>query len=165
LSASRLEPPRELERGPSRGVSQDAANAAKRHAVLGQALAEGYAISLPAAGGSMRPLLRSGDLLQVAPLGGIPLRPGDIAVVSRGDSFLAHRVAEIDPAHGLVRMKGDDCEVEDAPVRADAVLGRVVGFRRGSVELRLDAPLGRALDTASRFYGPLRARARRLIRR
>jgi hypothetical protein len=119
------------------------------------ALRQGVAVEIVAGGTSMRPLLHAGDRLTIEPARAETLRLDDVAVVARADGqVVAHRVVGLAP----LRLHGDGCREPDAPVSADAVLGRVVRFRRGPATIRLDQPLGRLLSQLSRRVAAWRRR-------
>jgi hypothetical protein len=135
-----------------------------RPLVAAAALRSGVTVEIVAGGPSMRPLLRAGDRLRIAPVAAAALRLDDLAVIARDDGRLvAHRVIGLTP---LV-LRGDGCAGTDGPIDRASVLGRVVGFRRWGVEVALERPLGRALSRGSRRLGPWLRRLRelRLLRR
>jgi protein tyrosine phosphatase (PTP) superfamily phosphohydrolase (DUF442 family) len=105
-----------------------------------QVLEQGSPFVFAARGNSMLPFIREGDLLTVVPLGGAPLRPGEVALYRRdGGSLLAHRVIEPAARGGeawLMRSDGSRGELER--VRSEEVLGRIVSLERRGRTRRLD---------------------------
>lgn len=79
-------------------------------------------------GVSMYPMLRDRrDPVLIVPASG-PLKPMDVAVYNRGDSYVVHRVLETRPDHYIIR--GDNCiSIENVP-KGD-IVGVVAGFWRG----------------------------------
>jgi signal peptidase I len=143
-------------------VTRGAAFALRAELIRGL-LGDGEALHLTASGGSMRPLLRSGDRLRVEPLLRRGLQRGDVALVRREGAFYAHRVARLDGARVVTR--GDGCTFEDPPVPVHTVLGRVTGYQRGGASVALDRPVGRLLSAVSRRLGPALAHVRACLNR
>lgn len=119
-----------------------------------RALRAGCTVELRARGGSMWPLLRTGDWLSVEPAAPSALRRDDIAVIATAHGLVAHRVVSTAP---LV-TRGDRLRAPDLPPAAGAVVGRVRAVRRCGVAVALDGRLGRALGRAARPLGRLAAR-------
>lgn len=82
----------------------------------------GARLWLPGLGRSLAPLLRSGDALQFERCDEKVLRPGDIALLLRGEVATAHLVDAVSPLR-TVNLKGE----ADAP--GAAVVGRAVTLR------------------------------------
>lgn len=81
-------------------------------------------------GGSMEPTYFDGDWVLVEPLAGSrPIRPGEVVVARRDHHLVTHRIVEL--RSGLAVTRGDACKRVDPPIPAAALLGRVVGVRRG----------------------------------
>ena len=75
----------------------------------------------------MAPCLRSGDLVELAPTDSEVLRPGEIIVVSKGESLICHRFVrrfEQEMSQWVV-TKGDRVLREDPPLPAKQVIGRL----------------------------------------
>jgi hypothetical protein len=136
------------------GAAERIARSGVRAELAAEALRSGLTVELPAGGVSMLPLLRAGDVLTIVPTRAEALRSGDVAFVARGAGWVAHRVISTAP----LETRGDSCASSDGPVEADAVLGRVVAFRRGAVNVYLDGRAGRALSLVSRVLGPLKVK-------
>ena len=131
--------------------------------LFAELLGRGLPVTILARGGSMRPALRDGDVLTVAPLSG-PARVGEVVAARRGRLLALHRVHEVQG--GRVRLCGDACAQDDGFFTPGELLGRAVAVRRAGrtlTPLRLGGAWGRLLG----FLRPLtRAgiRAERLMR-
>ena len=110
-----------------------------------KALRAGCTLELDARGGSMWPLLRTGDRLTVEPATASSLRRGDIAVVARGHGLVAHRVVATDP----IVTRGDRLPADDGPADDEALIGRVRSVRRWGLAIALGGRLGRGLSSVS----------------
>ena len=122
------------------------------HAVAGEllqiALAEGQRVRLRVASGSMWPLLRPGDQVEVTPVPLADLRPGALVVRAVPDgSFVVHRLLGLQGE--TIITGGDALPRADPPWPADQLAGRVSAAWRGGRPIRLAArwprPLGRLL--------------------
>ncbi len=99
-------------------------------------LGKGNRFRFRALGGSMFPLIRSGDCLRVAPAE--RYCPGDILLFEREGQWCAHRLIRIDAGTGDLTFQGDAHAAADPPVPAHAVMGRVVAVERPGSLFRLD---------------------------
>lgn len=108
--------------------------------LIAEAVREYGAAQFRAQGGSMRPLMRPGDVLRIRrePLGAI--RFGEIAVFSRSGGIFAHRVigARLQDGKRVLITKGDAFAEPDAPVHEEELLGRVTAVVRGERKFSLD---------------------------
>ena len=95
-------------------------------------------LSLHVSGHSMAPLLRPGDVVMAQPVSPESLCRGDLVVVHRPAELITHRLVAVDEQGW--HTKGDNCHQTDAPVRAPAILGRVVAVERGCARLDLTSP-------------------------
>jgi hypothetical protein len=121
-------------------------------------LAEGRSIRFRAAGLSMEPSIREGDLITVAPLAG-QVRRGDVLLYRAGQRLLAHRVVgRVRGDDGLLRMRGDAPGWEEEHVSLADVLGRIEGIERDGRMVSPPGPLARRAATLAR-------RARTRLRR
>jgi hypothetical protein len=107
-------------------------------------LRAGFAVELRARGGSMWPLLRTGDWIRVEPALPGSLRRGDIVVIDGDNGLVAHRAVAVDP----LITRGDRMAANDVADNA-ALVGRVRSFRRGAIAIDLDGALGGALSRLS----------------
>lgn len=109
-----------------------------RLVALLRSLPPGEAMWLPAAGNSLWPLVRGGDVLRVERGGEAELRPGDVALLEYPSALVAHLVVGLAPL-----VTASSVGVLDPPPLA--VLGRVVAFRRGGVTVPVPRWSGPAL--------------------
>ncbi len=120
-------------------------HAATRHSagveLIAEALRRYGAAQFRVQGGSMRPLLRAGDLLRVRRTGLSDLRFGEVAVFERGGGIFAHRVIgrKFHGGETVLITQGDSFRETDAPVRAAELLGRATTVVRGQRKISLDA--------------------------
>lgn len=104
---------------------------------LPDVLAHDGVVWVSAISSSMAPLVRAGDELRLAPVGGQRLKAGAIVAYARGAQLVVHRVVRAG-AGGIV-ARGDALSEADAPVAGSQVIGRVRAIR---------TPAGRTLDLA-----------------
>jgi signal peptidase I len=106
------------------------------------ALAGGLSVTFRAGGDSMRPAIRDGDVIHVAPASAADIRVGDVVLCRVGSRLLAHRlVAVTEDADGerWLHLRGDAKGGCDAPVRDADVIGRVEAvWRDGSTRRVVD---------------------------
>jgi ribosomal protein S18 acetylase RimI-like enzyme len=105
----------------------------------------GLPLRTPVRGFSMRPFVRDGDVLTIAPLAGRSPEIGEvIAFVQPETGRLAiHRVVSRTPAGWILR--GDNCSESDGLVPADHLLGRVVAVERNGRNVRFGLGAGRGM--------------------
>jgi hypothetical protein len=140
------------------------------HGLLRDALAKGASLRFAAAGCSMDPFIKDGDVVTVAPLPR-QIKPGQIAAaVSPANGLvIIHRVVRV--KEGAVLLKGDNLERPDGWVRGDALLGIVAVVERGGVAWQPGITRHAALIALLSRWDMLRAAARvgailrRLIKR
>jgi signal peptidase I len=90
--------------------------------------------------GSMAPALRVGDQVVIRKAAVEQLCLGDVAVLRTAGALVAHRLIarrQQDGEHLLI-TKGDACAESDSPWHPAALVGVVVGVRRGHHETSLD---------------------------
>jgi signal peptidase I len=105
-------------------------------------------LRLPVVSDSMRPLLRTGDWVQVEAVTPVALKLGDIIVVQRGAELITHRVLSHD-AQGW-RTHGDNTRVIDRVVQPEEIVGRVSAIERGAQHVDLQT---KQWQTANRWIG------------
>ena len=112
-----------------------------------EAVREYGAAQFRAQGSSMRPLMRSGDVLRVRREELHRVRFGDVAVFTREGRIFAHRVisTRVEDGRRVLITKGDAFREPDEPVRADELLGCVTARTRGRNRISLDTWEQRAL--------------------
>ncbi len=135
-------------------------------------LSRGLRLRFRASGGSMAPEIRSGDVVEVAPLGSDrSVRRGDIVLCRLPNGgIVLHRVVRIRGRRGERRIlpKGDALAGPDGWIDPESVLGRaVVVFGAQGTPTRLDVPWagiraqGRAfVSLAGMLAGRIRCRVR-----
>lgn len=112
--------------------------------LLRQLLAEGSSVRLRVSGSSMSPFIRGGDLVTLAPLGGRPVRRGDVVAVAAGGRWLViHRVVGVTPEG--VATRGDALERPDVTVAPGDVAALVARVERRGRRVRLGLGPERAL--------------------
>ncbi|MGH9143689.1 MAG: S24/S26 family peptidase [Thermoanaerobaculia bacterium] len=91
-------------------------------------LAAGHAARFRAAGDSMYPAIRNGDLLEIVRCEASELRRGDVVLAATGRGLTAHRIVRIGEHDGAPRIttRGDNALRCDPPIAPDDILGRVV---------------------------------------
>ena len=108
-------------------------------------LAAGNQISFRAAGNSMHPQIRNGDIVRVCPADPQKIRRGDIVLYrpQAGRGLLLHRVAGIKTINGCRNfiIRGDAALYHTDTVPADAVCGIAVGLERNGVKKHLRSSL------------------------
>jgi hypothetical protein len=109
---------------------------------LRELLASGQHARFCAAGDSMYPTIRGGDMVEIAPFEPASLRPGDIVLATTRRGLTLHRIVRIS-ADGIV-IRGDNALFSDAPVAPEEILGRMVerephknGWRLGSESVKI----------------------------
>jgi hypothetical protein len=100
-------------------------------------LAQGISVRIRVSGGSMRPLLKGGEVVEIAPLGDRSPQCGDILLLrSQQGTPLVHRLIWRRNRSGILYLltKGDACAGFDGFIPAEYALGRVERILRGSSE-------------------------------
>lgn len=91
-------------------------------------------IRLRAITGSMSPVIREGDLLQIESISADKLYPGDILLYRNQGQLICHRLVnkyqEMDKIYLIT--KADRSSIADPSFPAEQVLGRVVNIKKGS---------------------------------
>lgn len=128
-------------------------------------------------GGSMRPWIRDGDVIEIEPVSISDLRPGDVVFYRRVQgikghipmtksqisnstkSLVAHRlIAKYHCYDGRVRLicQGDAIPWPDPEIKPDEVLGRVVAVNRDGRRITLRSPIYRLIGLGMIATLPLR---------
>ncbi len=107
-------------------------NGAEFRGLAAQLLAGGHGVRFQAAGESMQPFIRNGDILEVASIAGTNARLGDVLLVEAGGRLLAHRVVKTKwkGRQQWISIKGDACSSPDGWFSAGCILGRVTAVER-----------------------------------
>ena len=108
-------------------------------------LHDGYAVRFRAEGWSMYPIIRDGDMVEVAPVRAAELRRGDVLLCRIGDGAIAHRLVGYSRRDGdsALVLRGDSAFAKDAPVPFTSVIGRLTQVRRDGFERGLATPAAR----------------------
>ena len=127
-----------------RNSPQSPGNSVNQNHILKTALdlleREGDSYWMRAAGGSMRPLIHEGDLLQIDPTPNNPRR-GEIIAFRQRDQLTAHRVLQVtQDSDGLQKIlaHGDHALRSDPRIHIEQVVGRVIAIRRGERVMSLE---------------------------
>ena len=94
-------------------------------------LAAGYAIRFRAAGDSMHPTIRSGEIVEVTPLAGRVPRVGEVVLVKAMRGLTAHRIVRV--GDGSVVLRGDNLVSNDPELGFASLIGTVSGVERAGV--------------------------------
>jgi len=112
--------------------------------LLREAMSRGVSLRFAAAGTSMDPFIKDGDVVTVAPL---PARlvPGDIvAAVSPANGLvIVHRIVSLNEDEAL--LKGDNLSAADGTAAGAALLGRVARVERDGRSVVLGIERGNGL--------------------
>ena len=113
-------------------------------------LKDGIPCRITCTGHSMRPLLRSGDVIEISPCKEDTSRSGDIVLAREKETgrFLVHRVIKRF-SDGSRLLKGDNCEYADKVFTKSEILGNVSLFSSGK-RLLHTWPAKRLIALASR---------------
>ena len=99
----------------------------------GELLSRGLGVRFRAPGTSMHPTIRHMDLVTVEPVAPCNLKRGDIILYRLQNGFIAHRIVNIEEQNGCgltLILRGDALVTDDAPVKPEQVLGKVVFVER-----------------------------------
>jgi len=107
-------------------------------------------------GDSMEPVLLDGDELVLRSVDGSALHRGDIVLVSRGGSLVAHRLVQWDRGRG--RTKGDNRVHSEDVDCADCVLGKAVAVARSGRVYLIDGRSWAIVNRALGWWGFLESR-------
>jgi signal peptidase I len=104
-----------------------------KHNLADEVLRTTGVLRLAAFGYSMLPTLWPGDVLIVQAHAFDQLQPGDVVLFSRDGRFFIHRILRRLEDGSRLLTRGDAMPDPDAPVSANALLGKVVSVERGSL--------------------------------
>ena len=115
----------------------------------------GKRVTLKPLGGSMKPFIWPGDTVDIDPSQDCTLKFGDIVLYKTSvkkdrAATIIHRVVKIYHENGEPRIvtRGDASSKMDDPVTSEQVLGKVTAIQKGKLTLRLDRPVGKAINRA-----------------
>jgi hypothetical protein len=101
-------------------------------------LGQGRRVRFRAAGPSMEPTIRNGEVIIVSPAAASGLRRGDIAFYRTERGLIAHRVVGLVSSNPRVfRVRGDAPGCSDESVGEQQILGQVVAVERSERVLTL----------------------------
>jgi len=127
---------------------------------------EGRVLYFNIIGPSMRPLLKSGDLLTAEPYRGTRIRVGDVVVFSppHETRLVTHRLVSI--REGRYFAQGDNnSRIDPWPLCAQDILGKVTHVQSGTRPQRLaSGMIGRVLGSVVRGFNASRRQVFYLIR-
>jgi signal peptidase len=102
-------------------------------------LSNGQRVQLTAYGFSMLPFIRSGDIVELAPIQ-LPLSRGDVVLSeSSAGHYTIHRIVRI--RKNNLWLRGDTMLYSEGPISLQEVLGRAVKIYRSNHSFSLDSPL------------------------
>lgn len=116
-------------------------------------LSQGISVQIRVSGNSMQPMLRGGELLEIAPLAGQVPWFGDLLLFHAQDNIpLIHRVIWRHGKKGLIQTKGDSCPACDVVIPVEYIFGRVERIIYPDSIINLQKPFMRlkALHVVSR---------------
>jgi signal peptidase I len=123
------------------------------HALVEEALAAGTVFRFRAEGTSMYPTIRDGEVITIAPVSSDQVVRGDVLLCRHDARMLAHRFVAVTTrgAERFFHLRGDAKAACDAPVGADAVVGKVISVCRNGRSARLCGRRARLRHAARRF--------------
>jgi signal peptidase I len=131
--------------------------------IIGAALERGQHVRLTAKGGSMRPFLHNGDVVELEPLKSRPAK-GDVVLVQcepDGERYVLHRLVRVEGEKLFIR--GDAQEHCEGPFASGDVLGRVTrSYVNGRVR-RFDSGFWRFAGLVWLLCVPLSVRLLRIV--
>lgn len=128
-------------------------------------LGRGNDFRFQAQGESMRPFIRDGDILEIAPVNGEEIRLGDVIFYHVGERrTVAHRVIEkiIQNDKPIFLTKGDSNTGEGEKVYLEQVLGRVKAIERSKRKIHINKGLNRLIYIFYLKISPFLIKVRRI---
>ena len=121
-------------------------------------LKSGNYVKVPVIGGSMSPIMKSGDSIFAKPAQALTV--GDIVLYKRAGGMVAHRLIGISlEAGGRVFLtKGDAFAGEDYPVPERDIVGKVYAVERAGRVFNLDKGIFRLASRAAFLLAPVTSR-------
>jgi signal peptidase len=104
-------------------------------------LTNGHTLRFRARGGSMRPFIRAGDILEIQPWSGETLRRGDVILyIYQDNRLMVHRIVRMAFENGseVITTQGDAFLYPDDPVFPARVLGYVTAIEREGRHIQID---------------------------
>ncbi len=125
--------------------------------IIGAALQRGQHVRLAVTGGSMRPFMHAGDIVELEPIDSLP-SVGDVLLVRCGsdpERYVLHRLVRVKGEKLFIR--GDAQECCEGPFVQQDVLGRVAGSYSNGRVRRFESGLWHFLGLAWCVCFPLSA--------
>ncbi len=122
--------------------------------VTAELLSLGACVRFQAAGHSMYPAIRDGEMIKVEPVEPSHIKEGDIVLYRMKKGVIAHRVVHIERRNGgppFFVLRGDALERYDGIVEPRQVIGRVVSVERNGHDYKLNGIHAKLIHTL-RFY-------------
>jgi hypothetical protein len=112
--------------------------------LLQRSMAEGQKPYVTITSGSMAPLFRPGDQIQLEQVDAGQLRRGDVITLGGENAFLTHRYWGVVEVSGEARLltRGDRLLAFDSPHSPSRLIGRVIARRRDGRRLSLETGPG-----------------------
>jgi len=134
-------------------------NGSEFEALTRDLLAEGNMVRFRAKGFSMRPFIRSGDILEVQPfVAAHPVRIGEIVLFkSVNNGLLAHRIIKITPEQYSIMYlpQGDSNRYPDLPISPAQILGIVAALKRNKHRVNLNTSSQKFVARLWVLFAPL----------
>ena len=98
----------------------------------------------------MQPTICDGDLIVVEPIAASAIKIGDIILYEGKENVVAHRVVDakigqrpktsssVCSPHYAFILRGDSSYIDDEPVHAEHILGKVISVERNGHRINLD---------------------------
>lgn len=100
--------------------------------LMEEILNKGNELQFKALGGSMYPLIRSGDIITVKPIKIGDVTVGDIIFYKNKNKYFVHRLIKIVNDKSTFITRGDFLPQYDDPIDSSQILGKVVAVKRGN---------------------------------
>jgi SOS-response transcriptional repressor LexA len=128
--------------------------------LIREALSKGRTIKIRARGGSMKPFIPDGSVVEIAAAASPP-RTGDVVAAAIGDHLFIHRVIA---AKAQVHLQGDARRNLDAPFDYNDILGVVVRVTtpNGWI-MRLDTPAASVMGTVLARWSKIRPKLQAIV--
>ena len=116
-------------------------NQVEFESLAAEILSAGQLLRFRAKGGSMSPFIRNGDIIEVLPDAGSPIRRGDVVLCRQlSGKLFAHRVIRTYQTGDSRRLivQGDALSHPDGEIDSGQVLGRVITVEHNGKKLPVD---------------------------
>lgn len=122
-------------------MTEPGTNSDSFEALVRDLLSVGSTVRFEARGSSMAPGVGDRQIVHLARATASNLRKGDIVLTKANKRFLLHRLVVADQDKNFFMTRGDNRSQNDAPIRADQILGLVVAreFSFGKKKVRIQS--------------------------